>query len=90
MMIEYTDQEMTEAYCHLIWAQGLIDFVLRAGFDLTSDPVETEGSLISIFSILQDYLKPTESIMDNLDMGHTVRKKPEETDTEKETAAAGA
>ena len=50
-MIEYTDKEMTDAYSRLLWAQGLIDFVLRAGFDLTSDPAETEGSLISSLSL---------------------------------------
>ena len=88
MMIEYTDQEISSAYEHLIWAQGLIDFVLKAGFDLDQgNPAEMEGSLISIFSILKEYLKPTESIMDNLDMGRTVRKL-EEKGTEKENAAA--
>ena len=81
MIKEYTTKEVTNAYEHLIWAQGLIDFVLRAGFDLTSDPVETEGSLLSIFSILEEYLHPTEIIMSNLDSGYTLRKKSEETET---------
>ena len=84
MKTEYTAKEITEAYEHFIWAQGIIDFVLHAGFDLKSDQVKMEGSLISIFSILDDYLKPTKSIMDNLDMGYTVRKKPEEIGMEKE------
>ena len=85
-MIEYTGEEMQAAYSRLLWAQGLIDFVLREGFDLTSDPVETEGSLTSIFSILNDYLKPATDIMSNLDMGHTVRKKPEVIEPEGEPA----
>jgi hypothetical protein len=72
MIKEYTDKEISDAYEHLIWAQGLIDFVLRAGFDLESNPVETEGSLISIFSILEEYLKPAEHILYVLDTGRLV------------------
>ena len=72
-MREYTEQEITNAYEHLIWAQGLIDFVLKAGFDLNhGDEAEMEGSLISIFSILQEYLKPAETILTVLDEGHSV------------------
>jgi len=29
----YTPEEITEAYEKLIWVQGLVDFVLHAGFD---------------------------------------------------------
>jgi hypothetical protein len=67
----YTKEEVSEAYGKLIWAQGLIDFVLHAGFDLDSgNTAKQEGSLISIFSILQNYLKKASEIMDNLDMGY--------------------
>ena len=81
MVIEYTKEELNIAYSRFLWAQGLIDFVLRAGFDLTSDPVETAGSLTSIFSILNEYMKPAQSVLDNLDMGHTVKIKPEVIET---------
>jgi hypothetical protein len=80
--VEYKSEEITTAYAHLIWAQGLIDFVLRAGFDVRSNPVETENSLVSIFSILNEYLKPTEDIMCELDMGRTVTVKSKEEATE--------
>jgi hypothetical protein len=67
----YTKEEVSEAYGKLIWAQGLVDFVLHAGFDLSEDNrVKNEGSLISIFSILQDYLEKAESIMCDLDSGN--------------------
>jgi len=60
MKEQYTKKEITDAYSKLIWAQGLIDFVIKA---------ETEGSLISIFSILKDYLKSAQEVMDDLEMG---------------------
>ena len=67
----YTPEEITDAYSKLIWAQGLVDFVLLAGFDLSEEiRARNEGSLISIFSILQDYLKGAEAIMDDLDNGY--------------------
>ena len=77
MVIEYTREELKTAYSRFLWAQGLIEFVLRAGFDLTSNPAEMEGSLISIFSILNEYIKPAQSILDDLDIGHTIKIKPE-------------
>ena len=76
---EYSEHEITDAYCRLIWAQGLVDFVLHAGFDFRpGNEAEMEGSFISIFSILQDYLKGAETIMSDLDSGHTVGIKHEE------------
>jgi hypothetical protein len=76
---EYSEQEITDAYSRLIWAQGLVDFVLRAGFDLRpGHEGETDGSLTAIFSILRDYLEPAESVMSYLDTGYTVEIKHEE------------
>jgi len=67
----YTPEEIADAYSKLIWARGLVDFVLHAGFNLREEnSAEIEGSLISIFSILQDYLKGAEAIMDDLDNGY--------------------
>jgi hypothetical protein len=67
----YTKEEVSEAYSKLIWAQGLVDFVLNAGFDLSEDKrAENEGSLISIFQILKDYLGKSENIMGDLDNGY--------------------
>ena len=75
-LTEYTEQEISEAYTHLIWAQGLVDFVIRSGFNLNPEhKAETEGSLISIFEILRDYLKGAETIMSDLDSGHMVGTK---------------
>jgi len=66
----YTPEEITDAYKKLIWVQGLVDFVLHAGFDVKEErAAELEGSLISIFSIIQEYLKEAEEVMDFLDMG---------------------
>jgi hypothetical protein len=67
----HTKEEVSEAYSKLIWAQGLVDFVLTAGFDLSEDKrAENEGSLISIFQILKDYLGKSEDIMGDLDNGY--------------------
>jgi hypothetical protein len=66
----YTKEDITEAYEKLIWAQGLIWFVLREGFTLPSDMAETEGSLISIFSILDDYLKKAAEVFEELEHGN--------------------
>ena len=77
MVIEYTQDELSTVYSRFLSARGLIDFVLRSGFDLTSDPKEAEGSLMSIFQILDDYLNPAMGVLDNLDVGHTVKRKPE-------------
>ena len=69
-MEAHTPEEVTEAYEKLLWAQGLVDFALRSGFDMREEVrAETEGSLISIFSILQDYLKRPEEILFDLDNG---------------------
>jgi hypothetical protein len=66
----YTPEEITEAYEKLIWAQGLVDFVLHAGFDLSPEmKTDNEGALISIFSIIQDYLPKAVRVMEDLDMG---------------------
>ena len=70
LMQVYTQEEISEAYGNLIYAQGLINFVLRAGFNLNPEcKAEIEGSLISIFSILEDYLKKAEEIMFDLTSG---------------------
>ena len=67
----HTREEIGEAYTKLIWAQGLINFVLRAGFNIRedTDKGKLEGSLLSIFSILKDYLEPAEPILYALDSG---------------------
>jgi hypothetical protein len=65
----YTKEEITEAYEKLIWAQGLIDFVLKGGFSFPPDMAKTEGSFISIFSILDDYLKKGAEVLDDLEFG---------------------
>jgi len=71
MTEQYTPEEITNAYSKLIYAQGLVDFVLRAGFDLREETkAETEGSLISIFSILEDYLGSAKEVMGDLEMGY--------------------
>jgi len=68
---EYTPERIADAYSKLIWAQGLVDFVLSAGFDLREEnSAENEGSLIAIFSILKDYLGGSEEIMCDLDSGY--------------------
>jgi hypothetical protein len=87
MTIEYTNKEMQTAYSRLLYAEGLIDFVLGTDLNLNSDQAEMEGSLTSIFSILKDYLSPAMDIMANLDMGHMVRKNMDVIEP-KETAAA--
>ena len=70
-MKPYAKEEVGTAYEKLIYAQGLIDFVLHAGFDLREElKAKNEGSLISIFSILQEYLKPIEPIMCELECGN--------------------
>jgi len=70
MTEQYTKEEITDAYSKLIYAQGLVDFVLRAGFNLREETkAETEGSLIAIFSIIQEYLKKVADVMDFLNMG---------------------
>jgi hypothetical protein len=66
----YTKEDVAEAYEKLIWAQGLIWFVLREGFTLSSGLAETEGSLISIFSILDDYLKKAAEVLEELEHGN--------------------
>jgi hypothetical protein len=65
----YTKEDITEAYEKMIWAQGLIWFVLREGFTLPPGLAETEGSLISIFSILDDYLKKASEVLEKLEHG---------------------
>ena len=70
----FTKEEISKGYESLIWAQGLIDFVLRAGIDIDAErTAETEGSLISIFYILKNNLKDVEPIMGDLDMGYKDR-----------------
>jgi hypothetical protein len=70
----YTPEEIGDAYGKLIWAQGLVDFVLNAGFDLRPErQAENEGSLLSIFNIIQDYLKAASEIMFDLDAGYESR-----------------
>jgi hypothetical protein len=85
----YTKEEITEAYEKLIWAQGLIDFVLKGGINLPPDLAKTEGSFISIFSILDDYLKKGAEVLDDLEYGQEKkfiqlweREAPEEGGTE--------
>jgi hypothetical protein len=67
----YTPEQVADAYAKLIYAQGLVDFVLRSGFDLRQENrAENEGSLISIFSILKDYLGASGEIMCDLESGY--------------------
>jgi len=66
----FTPEEIAEAYEKLIWVQGLVDFVLHAGFDVQAKrEAELEGSLISIFSIIKEYLEKVENVMVSLDDG---------------------
>ena len=70
MWESYTREQISTAYERLIWTQGLIDFCLRAGFNIRNDTIpEMEGSLISIFRIMKDYLEGTDDILGDLDMG---------------------
>ena len=61
--MNYTPEMVNEAYAKLIWALGLMDYVLQAGIELSA------GSTISIFSILQDNLKGADEILDSLNNG---------------------
>jgi hypothetical protein len=90
IMTMYTQREVEDAYEKLVCAQGLVDFVQRAGFDLNVEKkAEIEGALLSIFAILDDYLKKASEIMDDLQCGYAdafqaIWKKPENKDTEEE------
>jgi hypothetical protein len=67
----YTKKDIDEAYEKIIWAQGLIDFILRSGFNLNHKNLEkTEGSLTSIFSILDDCLEKGSEVLEGLDYGN--------------------
>jgi hypothetical protein len=66
----YTKKDIDEAYEKLIWDQGLIWFVLQKGFSFPPDMAKTEGSFISIFSILDDYLKKGAEVLEDLDYGY--------------------
>ena len=75
-MEAYTRGYIGDAYGKLIWAQGLVDFVLHAGFDIDAGrEAEIEGSLLSIFNIIQDYIKDAVEVMTDLDAGYEHRFK---------------
>jgi hypothetical protein len=57
----FTKEEAGKAYENLIWAQGLIDYVLRMGARLK------EAESISIFYILEKLLKGIEPVMEELE-----------------------
>jgi hypothetical protein len=57
----FTKEETGKAYENLIWAQGLVNYVLRTGANLK------EGESISIFSILEKLLEGVEPVMEDLE-----------------------
>jgi hypothetical protein len=59
----FTKEEIGRAYQNLLWAQGLIDYVLRMGADME------EAESISIFYILEMLIKDAPDIMQKLDDG---------------------
>ena len=63
---EFTKEEITDAYLKLLWVQGLIDFVLCLNICVNIEDDRTAG-FISMFNILQDYIKPAAGVLDNLD-----------------------
>jgi hypothetical protein len=61
MTLPFTKEEAGKAYENLIWAQGLVDYVLRTGAILK------EGESISVFSIIDKLLKGVEPVMEKLE-----------------------
>jgi hypothetical protein len=77
----FTKKEIEKAGENLLWAQGLIDYVLRMGADL-----EEEES-ISIFYILGILLKDAVNIFDPLNhesMFRLLAEEPENENSEEE------
>jgi hypothetical protein len=57
----FTKEETGKAYENLIWAQGLVGYVLRTGANLE------EAESLSVFSILEKLLKGVEPVMEKLE-----------------------
>jgi hypothetical protein len=68
MTAPFTKEETGKAYENLIWAQGLVDYVLRTGAILE------EAESISIFSILEKLLKAVEPVMEKLEYDYESMK----------------
>jgi hypothetical protein len=60
MATSFTKKEIEKAGENLIWAQGIIDYVLRTGANLK------ESESISIFSVLSMLLNDATNIFDPL------------------------
>lgn len=56
--MKISKEEISEAYSNLVWAQGLIDYVLQT---------DNDGTVLSIFNILAKMLKGTENILYELE-----------------------
>jgi hypothetical protein len=56
----FTKEDIEKAEENLLWAQGLISYVLRTGADLE------EGESVSVFYILEMLLKDAADIMNPL------------------------
>jgi len=56
----YTKKEITDAYSKLIYAQGLVDFVVRAGFNLREETkqVNLPEPIYNHFSGVSGWIPP--------------------------------
>ena len=73
--MNYSKEEITEAYKSLIWTQGLIDFALLSGFNIReATSSKMEGSLIAMFNIMKKNLAIVERVLDGLDMGNKTER----------------
>ena len=67
--MNYSKEEISEAYESLIWTQGLIDFALLSGFNIReATSSDMEGSLIAMFHIMKKNLAIVERVLDDLDI----------------------